>query len=909
MEMKKSGHGNCNVWKDIEPLLLSVEKPARYVGGEINIVRKPDSEVDIRLVLAFPDIYDLGMSYHGFKILYELVNSIEGFQAERTYAPAADFEALLRKNRVPLYTLETYRPLSHCDAIGFTLQHEMSYTNILNMLDLGDIPILSANRDDDDPLIIAGGHGAFNPEILADFIDVFVIGDGEWTLLQILETLRDYKTGRSRSTSVTRGSAQGQRTAKRGVITHSKDDVLSLRSWLIPGASTREDLLFSLAQIPGVYVPSFYDVEYRPDGLIKDIRPNREGVPERVKKTNFDIRSDLSVVRPIVPLIRTVHDRFAVEIKRGCMTGCRFCQAGMITRPLRERPPQDIIEIVREGLRNTGYEEVSLLSLSSADYSQILALTRALHEEFAPKGISISLPSLRINAFDVELADEIGAVRKSGFTFAPEAGTERLRRVINKVVDEERLYATIETVIAKGWRTLKFYFMCGLPTETDEDLDGIVRITERAIEIGRRYYGRNFQLNVSLSPFVPKPQTPFQWHAQPTIEEFQRKYDYVESRLNKRYVSLKKHNIYESVLEGVLSRGDRRVGKAVYRAWQLGCKFDNWQEHFRYDLWLQAFAEVGIDPAFYAHRERTKEEILPWDHIDASLGKQFLWKEKEKSEQLVATEDCSTTRCQGCEVCDFREIKNILSIREDGEFVAPAKPAEGIAKDAHVANSRVRLTYAKAGALRYISHLDLVKILIQLMRRAELPLVFSRGFNPQPKIQLAPPLPLGFEAENEPVDIWLTDFVAAHEILYRLKSMPVNGLTWLNAEAISLDDPSPASDICAAEYRIELSTNSELRDIIWASVLQFQGSKEWPIEVTKKNTVVQRDLRKSVSRIELHSSEDEIVVTLQISLLGGGHVNPLTALRSIVGERIELPQPSRVARTKLFFTRSHTNVV
>ncbi|MCX7625843.1 MAG: TIGR03960 family B12-binding radical SAM protein [Candidatus Sumerlaeaceae bacterium] len=897
-----SGVEMDNLWNRIEPLLLHVEKPARYCGGELNIVRKPDEDVDVRIALAFPDLYELGMSYHGFKILYELVNSIPHYQAERTFAPAVDFEALLREQNIPLYTLESFRPLAACDVVGFSLQHEMGYTNVLNMLDLGRIPVLAKNRSEADPLIIAGGHGAFNAEPLADFVDAFVIGDGEWALLQILETVRAFKRGQGKPARAQQiseradGRTSSSRRRRTGVPTYNRDALEDIQSWLLPDASSREDLLLSLARIPGVYVPRFYECLYNEDGTLESIRPNHRGVPEKIQKTNYDLRSEFGSVRPVVPLMRVVHDRFAIEIKRGCMTGCRFCQAGMITRPLRERSPQQIIEIAREGIRNTGYEEISLLSLSSADYSQILSVTRALQSEFSPKGISISLPSLRINAFDVELADEIAMVRKTGFTFAPEAGTERLRRVINKVVDEEKLIQTIETVLQKGWRTLKFYFMCGLPTETDEDLDGIVKIAQKAIELGKRYCGRHFQLNISLSPFVPKPQTPFQWHAQATLYELERKYAYVESKLDKRYVSFKKHNVYQSVIEGVLSRADRRVGRAICRAWQLGCKFDNWDEHFRYDLWEQAFYETGIAPQFYAHRERERTEVLPWDHIEASLGKDFLWREKEKAEQEVFTPDCSTEKCAGCSVCDFREVKNVLSLREDGEFVA--QPPTGCPDVARTTAPvmRHRLTYAKNGALRFISHLDFVKVVTQILRRAEVPFAMSQGYNPQARLEFAPPLPLGFAATADLVDVWLTSWISEEEMLRRLVSIDLTGLEWKKCEEVPLSSPGLGADITAARYEVSVPlAPAELETHLHT----FQKATSWPVVVEKKRKVVTRDLKQAIRSLHLSEDQDGTLLHLEISLVSGEHVSPIKALESILG-RSSLPGVT-VTRTGFLF--------
>jgi radical SAM family uncharacterized protein/radical SAM-linked protein len=895
-----SGDRKNTVCKRIEPLLTMVQKPARYVGGEFNIVRKPDEEVEVRIALAFPDLYDLGMSYHGFKILYELVNAVPGFQAERTFAPAADFEALLRREGVPLYTLESFRALSACDVVGFTLQHEMSYTNVLNMLDLGGIAVHSDGRGETDPIVIAGGHGAFNPEPLADFIDAFVIGDGEWPLLQILATVRDWRLRRdsaaARRMRLEHYCGDGSRARRAAVPTFDNAAAHDLRSWLRPGAATREDLLLALAQIPGVYVPRFYECTWNEDGTVRGVTARRPDVPARIEKTNYDLRSDAGSVRPVVPLMRVVHDRFAIEIRRGCVTGCRFCQAGMITRPLRERSPQQIIEIAREGIRNTGCEEISLLSLSSADYSQILSLARALHAEFGSRGVSISLPSLRINAFDVELAAEIASVRKSGFTFAPEAGTERLRRVINKDVDEERLAATIERVLQNGWRTLKFYFMCGLPTETDEDLDGIVRLARRAIELGRRYCGRNFQLNFALSPFVPKPHTPFQWHAQVTLDELERKYAYVEAQLDRRYVSFKKHNVHESVIEGVLSRADRRVGAAILRAWQLGCRLDNWREHFRYDLWMQAFAETGIDPDFYAHRERGEHEILPWDHIHAGLGKRFLWQEKRKAEQLTVTPDCARERCAGCEACDFREVKNILSMREDGEFATVPTPTTSL-RDSAAPAQRLRLTYAKAGALRYISHLDFVKVVTQIMRRAELPLAYTHGYNPQARIQFAPPLPLGFEAAEDLLDIWLTEYRAEDQVLESVRAIPLDGLTWGRCEEVALNSPSLGADVSAACYEVHLPAEGFDRKQWDRQMQEFQNATEWPLPLTRKQGTVSRDLKRSLLLLACVPHAEEVIVRLRLSLVSGEHVNPLAALESVSG--FPPPPGVRVVRTSL----------
>lgn len=614
----------------IEKLLTRVSKPASYMGGELYSVLKEPEDVELHFGFCFPDLYEIGMSYLGMQIIYHVLNEQPWIWCQRLFAPGTDMEALMRSEGVPLFTIENKQPAREMDILGFTLQYELSFTNIINMLDLAGIPVLAKDRDDTMPVIAAGGNCSFSPEPLADVFDFFMLGDGEDVLIEVSEAVREYKRELS-------GMQEPADTAD--------------------GLRPKERLLRKLAGIDGVYVPSLYEPQYAENGCMTGHRKLWDGAPDRVvKRFVMDMDTVSYPLRPIVPFTDTVHDRSVIELFRGCTRGCRFCQAGMICRPVRERSPEIIKEYSYNSLKNTGYDEMSLLSLSTSDYSRIEPLVRDLMQGCRAMDVGLSLPSLRLDSFSEEILKEIMGVRKTGLTFAPEAGTQRLRDIINKSITEEHIYTAAEKAIRLGYSNIKLYFMIGLPGETDEDLDGIAEIARQITAINREVSEKKgrFNVTVSVSNFVPKAQTPFQWAAQDTPEEFNRKHLYLKDRLKMKNVSYQYHGTETSFLEAVFARGDRRVGRALIRAWEFGCRFDGWTEHFDYSKWLQAFRETGVDPDFYAHRGRAEDEYLPWDLIDCGVSKEYMLKEKHRSEEGLQTRDCRKG-CTGCGIKRYQE--------------------------------------------------------------------------------------------------------------------------------------------------------------------------------------------------------------------------------------------------------------
>ncbi len=776
-----------NIRTELEAIMPTVEKPSRYLGTELNSTHKNPADVDLRVALVFPDLYDLGLGNLGILILYAILNDLPWCWCERAYTPAPDMETKLRENDLPLFVNESKDSLDEMDLIGFTLQSELTYTNILNAIDLAGLPLRTADRGDDHPLIMAGGPSVFNPEPLAPFIDFFIIGEGEDAIVELAEVMRAHL------------------------------------------GATRSEKLEALAKLEGVYIPELYPFETLPDGRIL---PKEDAAPI-VKRTVQDLDGARFPTNYIVPFTQQVHDRIGLEVLRGCTQGCRFCQAGMVTRPVRERSLDKVDELLERTLENTGYEEVSLVSLSTCDFSRPRTLVERAAQAGVENRVSVSLPSLRLDSFSVELADMVAGVRRSGLTFAPEAATPRLRAVINKWIPDEELLQMSAEAYKRGWKHIKTYFMIGLPTERDEDVEAIVDLCARTLAQGKTIRP-SAKINTGVSTFVPKPFTPFQWAAQISLDEAKRRQGILEAGFKKLPgIKFGRHEARLTFIEGLLTRSDRRAGDLLEAAWRNGARLESWDEHLNWNAWTKAIEETGFD-ADDALRERALDERLPWDHIDVLIPKSWFQEDWARALELKHAQDCRAGKCHLCGVI-YRErdlCKHMLKRQKAGRAEeADWTPTPRPAYEEPLAVQRLRLRIGRSGEARFLSHLELVNVWIRALRRAKAPLSYSQGFHAHPRINFSSAPPVGEESRGDLMDIVLKSRIDAEAFLARLIERLPTGIHAFTIEEVPLNAPALMASLSGHRYRLEANESLET---IECRVAELLDSDEINVERRQK---------------------------------------------------------------------------
>jgi radical SAM family uncharacterized protein/radical SAM-linked protein len=834
-----------------------VNKPGRYLGHEYNGIVKKWDDIALRCALVFPDLYEIGMSHQGLQILYHILNGEEQILAERCYCPAKDMEDILRARKIPLCSLENNRPLKDFDIIGITLPYELCYTNILTVLDLAEIPLRTEARDDSMPIILGGGSCSLNPEPVAAFFDAILLGDGEEAIVEIAECVR---SGRQKKLS---------RTA----------------------------ILKNMAGITGVYIPSHFLPVYNEDGSLCEIKNLETDLQPVTRRIVADLSRIDHLMSPLVPNSKIVHDRLGIEIARGCTRGCRFCQAGIIYRPVRERSPKQIFDLAQAGIKNSGFNELALLSLSTGDYSCLGTALPHLMDQYAKDAISVSMPSMRVGTLTQELMDQIKRVRKTGFTLAPEAGSERLRRVINKGITEEDLLTTSKDAFGLGWKVMKLYFMIGLPTETVEDIEAIADLAKKTKAVGNQAGGRGRQqINVSVGTFVPKPHTPFQWDAQISMDESRAKISLLKKLLPRKGINLKWHDPEQSLLEGVFSRGDRRLADLLEAVWNKGARLDGWSENFDLARWREAASECDLTLEDFL-RARSHEEILPWQHLNSGVDESFLKLEAKRAIEESYTPDCRYHDCQKCGLCDFKTIMpKVIDRKKKAPLTGDQKDrvqhpmATDPGNQGEALHLYYTVSYSRMGDICYLGHLEILQIVFRVLRRAKIRTNFSKGFNPSPKVSFGPAMPVGTQSLSE---YFVMDLPAPldniNEVRDRMNQQMPPGLAILD---ISLSKGKLPQHLMSS-YRIQL--DCPLGDTDKAKISAFLETKSFTIKKVRKGKVKEIDFRPMIANFDI-IDPNTIELDL-ISKTSQAGVKPLEAIASILQKDMEELLSSAVLKT------------